>query len=177
MTKKQFGIIFTLMALIVCVGVLSMKLNKNGLNDPTSLEAVLEQNSTNKSSESETSTDETLSTTEYFYSMRLTKEQQDEKYVADMKAITEDANASQESKDAANNALVEKAKMNDQESRVESEIRNKGYEDSLCMINENGNVKVYVKVNETLSEEDSASIKKIVEDITTLSDVAVTAMK
>ena len=175
MTKKQFGIIFTLMALIVCVGVLSMKLNKNGLNDPTSLEAVLEQNSTNKSSESETSTDETLSTTEYFYSMRLTKEQQDEKYVADMKAITEDA--SQESKDAANNALVEKAKMNDQESRVESEIRNKGYEDSLCMINENGNVKVYVKVNETLSEEDSASIKKIVEDITTLSDVDVTAMK
>ena len=131
MTKKQFGIIFTLMALIVCVGVLSMKLNKNGLNDPTSLEAVLEQNSTNKSSESETSTDETLSTTEYFY----------------------------------------------QESRVESEIRNKGYEDSLCMINENGNVKVYVKVNETLSEEDSASIKKIVEDITTLSDVDVTAMK
>ena len=167
MTKKQFGIIFTLMALIVCVGVLSMKLNKNGLNDPTSLEAVLEQNSTNKSSESETSTDETLSTTEYFYSMRLTKEQQDEKY----------ANASQESKDVANNALVEKAKMNDQESRVESEIRNKGYEDSLCMINENGNVKVYVKVNETLSEEDSASIKKIVEDITTLSDVDVTAMK
>ena len=80
-------------------------------------------------------------------------------HVADMKAITEDANASQESKDAANNALVEKAKMNDQESRVESEIRNKGYEDSLCMINENGNVKVYVKVNETLSEEDSASIE------------------
>ena len=45
------------------------------------------------------------------------------------------------------------------------------------MINENGNVKVYVKVNETLPEEDSASIKKIVEDITTLSDVDVTAMK
>ena len=107
----------------------------------------------------------------------LTLKKIDEKYVADMKAITEDANASQESKDAANNALVEKAKMNDQESRVESEIRNKGYEDSLCMINENGNVKVYVKVNETLSEEDSASIKKIVEDITTLSDVDVTAMK
>ena len=41
MTKKQFGIIFTLMALIVCVGVLSMKLNKNVLNDPTILEAVL----------------------------------------------------------------------------------------------------------------------------------------
>ena len=175
MTKKQFGIIFTLMALIVCVGVLSMKLNENGYNDPTSLEAVLKQNTDN--TKTDAATEETLSTTEYFYSMRLTKEQQDEKYVDDMKAITEDANASQESKDIANNALVEKTKMKDQESRVESEIRNKGYEDALCMINDNKTVKVYVKVDEVLSEENSAAIKKIVEDITTLTDVDITSMK
>ena len=175
MTKKQFGIIFTLMALIVCVGVLSMKLNENGYNDPTSLEAVLKQNTDN--TKTDAATEETLSTTEYFYSMRLTKEQQDEKYVDDMKAITEDANASQESKDIANNALVEKAKMKDQESRVESEIRNKGYEDALCMINDNKTVKVYVKVDDVLSEENSASIKKVVEDITTLNDVDITSMK
>ena len=177
MTKKQFGIIFTLMALIVCVGVLSMKLNENGLNDPTSLEAVLKQETSNKSNGSDASTEETLSTTEYFYSMRLTKEQQDEKYIDDMKAITEDANASQESKDIANNALVEKAKMQDQESRVESEIRNKGYEDALCMINDNKTVKVYVKVEDVLSEENSAVIKKVVEDITTLTDIDITSMK
>ena len=175
MTKKQFGIIFTLMALIVCVGVLSMKLNENGYNDPTSLEAVLKQNTDN--TKTDAATEETLSTTEYFYSMRLTKEQQDEKYIDDMKAITEDANASQESKDRANNALVEKAKMKDEESRVESEIRNKGYEDALCMINDNKTVKVYVKVDEVLSEENSAAIKKIVEDITTLTDVDITSMK
>ena len=175
MTKKQFGIIFTLMALIVCVGVLSMKLNENGYNDPTSLEAVLKQNTDNTKTDS--ATEETLSTTEYFYSMRLTKEQQDEKYVDDMKAITEDANASQESKDIANNALVEKAKMKDQESRVESEIRNKGYEDALCMINENKTVNVYVKAEDVLTEENSASIKKVVEDITTLNDVDITSMK
>lgn len=176
MTKKQFGIIFTLMALIVCVGVLSMKLNENGFNDPTSLEAVLKQN-TDNTKVTETNTEETLITTEYFYSMRLTKEQQNEKYINDMKAITEDANASQESKDIANNALVEKAKMNDQESRVESEIRNKGYEDSICMINDNKTVKVYVKVSDVLSEENSAVIKKVVEDITTLTDVDITSMK
>ena len=63
-----------------------MKLNENGLNDPTSLEAVLKQN-TDKTNESEASTEETLSTSEYFYGMRLTKEQQDDKYVDDMKAI------------------------------------------------------------------------------------------
>ena len=170
MTRKQMGIILTLMAFIVCVGVLSMKLNENGLLDQqVGLESVLEKN--------DDSTKETLSTSEYFYSMRLTKEQQDEKYIDDMKAITEDVNASQESKDLANNALVEKTKMKDQESRVESEIRNKGYEDALCMINDNKIVKVYVKVDEVLSEEEAATIKKVVEDITTLNDVDITSMK
>ena len=170
MTRKQMGIILTLMALIVCVGVLSMKLNENGLLDQqVGLESVLEKN--------DDSTKETLSTSEYFYNMRLTKEQQDEKYIDDMKAITEDVNASQESKDLANNALVEKTKMKDQESRVESEIRNKGYEDALCMINDNKIVKVYVKVDEVLSEEEAATIKKVVEDITTLNDVDITSMK
>ena len=170
MTRKQMGIILTLMALIVCVGVLSMKLNENGLLDQqVGLESVLEKN--------DDSTKETLSTSEYFYSMRLTKEQQDEKYIDDMKAITEDVNASQESKDLANNALVEKTKMKDQESRVESEIRNKGYEDALCMINENKMVKVYVKVDNVLSEEEAATIKKVVEDITTLNDVDITSIK
>ena len=175
MTRKQFGIIFTLMALIVCVGVLSMKLNENGYNDPTSLEAVLKQNTDN--TKTDAATEETLSTTEYFYSMRLTKEQQDENYINSMKAITEDANASQESKDIANNALVEKAKMQDQENRVESEVRNKGYEDAICMINDNKTVKVYVKVEDVLEEENAAVIKKVVEDITTLTDVDITSMK
>lgn len=176
MTKKQFGIIFTLMALIVCVGVLSMKLNENGLTEPTSLDALFKQDTTDKSGDN-SATEETLSTAEYFYSMRSTKEQQDQKYVDDMKAITKDTNASQESKDIANKALVEKAKMEDQESRVESEIKNKGYEDALCMMNDNKTVKVYVKVGDVLSEEDSASIKKVVEDITTLNDVDITSMK
>lgn len=173
MTKKQFGILFTLIGLIVCVGVLSTKLNENGLVDPTGLEQVLGQNTEKSNDNSE----QTLSTSEYFYSMRLTNEQQDDKLISDMKAITEDANASQESKDIANNALVEKAKMKDQEGRVESEIRNKGYEDAICRINDNGTVKVYVKVEDSLSEENSAAIKKIVEDITSLIDVDITAMK
>ena len=60
MTKKQFGIIFTLMALIVCVGVLSMKLNESGLTDPTDLGAMLLENDTEE---------QTMSTQDYFYNL------------------------------------------------------------------------------------------------------------
>ena len=45
------------------------------------------------------------------------------------------------------------------------------------MINDNQTVKVYVKVEDVLSEENSAVIKKVVEDITTLTDVDITSMK
>ena len=38
-------------------------------------------------------------------------------------------------------------------------------------------VKVYVKVDNVLSEEEAATIKKVVEDITTLNDVDITSMK
>ena len=72
MTKKQFGIIFTLMALIVCVGVLAARLNKNGLNDAVGLDQVLAQNDDTTGSEKE-SDKETLSTQDYFYNMRSTR--------------------------------------------------------------------------------------------------------
>lgn len=175
MTKKQFGIILTLMALIVCVGVLSMKLNEGGYNDPTDLGSVLAQNDDENKTEANNEK-ETLSTQDYFYNMRVEKEQQDAKYVADMKSITEDANASQENKDIANNALIEKTKLKDQESRVEQDIKNRGFEDALCMIDSN-KVRIYIKVDEDLNSETSAIIQQVVEDITSLSDITITAKK
>ena len=48
-----------------------MKLNENGFNDPTDLGAVLQQNNDEITDEEK----ETLSTQDYFYNMRATKEQ------------------------------------------------------------------------------------------------------
>ena len=175
MTKKQFGIIFTLMALIVCVGVLAARLNKNGLNDAVGLDQVLAQNDDTTGSEKE-SDKETLSTQDYFYNMRSTKEQQDSVYVQEMQSIKDDQTASEEQKNAANEAIIEKTKIKDQESRVEADIKNKGYEDALCMI-DNGKVKVYVKVSEDISMENAALIKQAVVDITELQDVTILEKK
>lgn len=174
MTKKQFGIILTLMALIVCVGVLSMKLNEDGLTDPTDFGSVLAQNDDDKKTDDKEK--ETISTQDYFYNMRTEKDQQDAKYTQEMKSVTEDSSASQENKDIANNALIEKAKLMDQESRVEQDIKNRGFEDALCMIDSN-KVRIYVKVEEDLTNENSAIIQQVVEDITTLSDITITAKK
>lgn len=178
MTKKQFGIILTLMALIVCVGVLSMKLNEGGLNDPTDFGSVLAQNDDDNEDKKtdDNKEKETLSTQDFFYNMRVEKEQQDAKYTEEMRSITEDANASQENKDIANNALIEKTKLKDQESRVEQDIKNRGYEDALCSI-DSSKVRIYIKVDEDLTKENSAIIQQVVQDITALSDITITAKK
>lgn len=174
MTKRQFGIIFTLMALIVCVGVLAAKLNKDGYNDPGDLSAVLQQNDDENSSAEEEK--ETLSTQDYFYNMRSAKDQEDSVYVENLEAIKNDESTSQEQKDIANQKLMEKTNLKAQESSVEQDIKNQGYEDAICMI-DNNKVKVYVKVGEDLTKEESGLIQKSIEDITTFTDITIVAKK
>ena len=166
MTKRQFAIIFTLMALIVCVGVLASKLNKDGFNDPGDLGAVLQQNDDKTTDEDK----ETLSTQDYFYNMRAAKDQEDSLYVKN------DETTSQEQKDIANQKLIDKTNIKAQESSVEQDIKNQGYEDAICMI-DNNKVKVYVKVDADLTKEESGLIQKSVEDITTLTDITILAKK
>lgn len=167
MTRKQFGIIFTLMALIVCVGVLSMKLNERGLTDPTDLGAMLLNND---------SEEETMSTQDYFYNLRTKKAQSDAKLIEDMKTVTKDENAAQDAKDIANNSLIQKAQLQEQEARVEMGIINKGYEDAICMIDSN-KVTVYVKVKEAPTTEETALLQQLVEDVTTLTDIQIETKK
>ena len=120
--------------------------------------------------------EQTMSTQDYFYNLRTQKAQSDAKIKDEMKAITEDASASQEAKDIANNSLIQKAQLQEQESRVEMGIMNKGYEDAICMIDSN-KVTVYVKVKETPTTEETALLQQLVEDITTLSDIQIETKK
>lgn len=198
MTKKQFGIIFTLMALIVCVGVLSTKLNQGGLTDPTDLSQVLagegdvaknddakakeKQEKEKAKAEKDAKKDskkedkETLATQEYLYSQRSTKEQEYASTTQELKDIIADANVSQEQKDLATIELQEKTMIKDKEGRIELNVKNKGFEDVLCFI-EGNKVRVVLKVEEKLTEEQTSAIQEIVEDVSSMSDVIIEPKK
>ena len=169
MTRKQCGIIFTLMALIVCVGVLSARLNKDGLTDPTDLASVLSQ-------QGDKDVEDVMSTQEFFYGKRLEKEQNDQQFIEEMKSLSENPETTEDQKQKASDAIMNKTELKAQEGQVELDVRNKGYEDVLCMINDS-NVKVYVKVSEELTIEEAASIKKTVEDITSMNEVSIDTLK
>lgn len=195
MTKKQFGIIFTLMALIVCVGVLASKLNTNGLTDPSDLGAFLpgEEELTEKTDakaqekadkaakkeqekEAKKKDTETLATQEYLYSQRITKDNETATTMEDLNALIADANTSQENKDIATLQLQEKIMIKDKEGRMELNVKNKGYEDVLCFI-EGNKVRVVLKVEDTLTEEQTSAIQEIVEDVSNISEVIIEPKK
>lgn len=207
MTKKQFGIIFTLMALIVCVGVLSTKLNQGALTDPTDLSQVLagegdvakvdddvakvdddakakeDKEKKDKKEEKKKDKDkdkkedkETLATQEYLFSQRSTKDQQYASYTQELKTMMEDANVSQEQRDIAAIELQEKTMIKDQEGRIELNVKNKGFEDVLCFI-EGNKVRVVLKVQEELTEEEASAIQEIVEDVSSMSEVIIEPKK
>jgi len=170
MTKKQCGIIFTLLALILCVGVLAAKLNNGGLNDPTDLSQVL---STEKISEEDT---EALNQKNYFYESRSSREQQDSATIQTLNSIISDSNTSKEQKEAATKELTQKTMVKDNEGRIELSIKNKGYEDVLCRLDSN-KATVIVKSQTGLQENESVAIQEIVQDVSKIKDVIIEVQK
>lgn len=172
MTKKQCGIIFTLLALILCVGMLAAKLNNGGLNDPTDLSQVL-STETEKINEEDT---EALNQQNYFYDARSERDQQDSSTIQKLNSIISDANTSKEEKAAANKELLQKTMVKDNESRIELSIKNKGYEDALCRLDSN-KATVIVRSPAGLQESESVAIQEIVQDISKIKDVIIEVQK
>lgn len=167
MSKKQFGIIFTLMALIAFVGVLAAKLNSTGLNDPTDLGQLFTQGTGDER--------ETLGTQDFFFNIRSDKEKLNATTIENLKTIISNENTSQEEKNLANNELIEKTMLIDQEGQIEVNIKNKGFEDVLCSI-ENDKVRIVLTADE-LTDVDSSTIQEIAENVSGISDVIIEPKK
>ncbi|MBM6861165.1 SpoIIIAH-like family protein [Clostridium saudiense] len=116
--------------------------------------------------------EETMSNQGFFYNDRANKIKSDTEFKEEMTAIIEDTTSSQEVIDNATNLLNQKIQAQEQETAIETEILNNGYEDALCMIDTNI-VRVYVKSNDTFTEENASAIQNIVEGITGLTDIQV----
>ncbi|WP_315074567.1 SpoIIIAH-like family protein [uncultured Clostridium sp.] len=171
MTKKQCGIIFTLLALILCVGMLAAKLNNGGLNDPTDLSQVL---SADKSTSEQDA--EALNQQNNFYDAKSQRDQQDSATIQTLNSIISDANTSKEQKDQATKELTQKTMTKDNEGRIELSIKNKGYEDALCRL-DSDKATVVVKSQTELQENETVAIQEIVQDISKIKDVIIQVQK
>lgn len=187
MTKKQMGLIFTLMALLVCVAVLSLKLNESGLKDPSDLAATITNNDNeNKSDDNKNNEDkndsndknkneqETSAQQSSIIALRSDSEKIDATAIQNLQSIINNSNSSQEQIDRATQELSLRNKVVDQQKRIETNIKLLGYSDVLCLI-DSGKAKVYIKSSEQLDDAKVAAINEAVE--TVASDVTSTLIK
>ena len=176
MTKKQFGIIFTLLALIVCTALLAAKLNNGGLNDPTDLSQVLKTED-DKQKEDEKDA-ETISQKDFFIDARSARELTEAKEKQALKEITENKNATDAQKVDASAELTKVTKIQSQQQKIELNIINKGYKDALCEISsDQKKANIIVKAENGLSEKEGAVLQQIVQDASGIKEVQIEVKK
>lgn len=167
MNKKQAVIIGTLLVLIVCAGVLATKLNSplyvNGADSGKTNSTISFNNSEKQNSQSK-----------FFDETKLTRDQKNATTLQTLKTLIDDKNVSKENKDEAAKQYTQLAMNTNYESKIETTLKAKGYEDVICSIEDNNKARVIVKGKDKLTDKDTREIKNVVLGIAKIQEVEIT---
>ena len=199
MTKKQMGIIFTLLALIVCTALLAGKLNKEGLNSPQNISDVLSEEDNNVNSDTDstknskekstsakskdTNNKENLSKTkatstqDFFYEAINSRDSKDAETLEELNKQINSTNIDANTKQEISNKIKELTLRKDKQKTVELNLKNRGYEYSICQISEDGKKADVTLKAENINDTESALIQEIVEDAANISNVTIEYIK
>lgn len=176
MNKKQAVIIVTLLALIVCVGVVATKLNSpinyvNGVDNGSGKSAVSFNSSDNKSSQDK-STQAKSEQSQFFEEARLTRDQKNSETLQTLKSLIDDKNVSDQNRADAEKRYTALAMNTNYELKIENVLKSKGYEDVICSIEDN-KARIIVKDKNKLGDKDARQIKDVVMSISNIQEVEI----
>lgn len=122
----------------------------------------------NEGKELEVSQENEKTTTGYFASARLNRQQARDSALEILQQASEDAMADQKMIDEANESIQTLAEHTLAEAQIENLVIAKGYEDCVCYINEESASVVVAATENGLTEADTARIAEIVMEETGL---------
>ncbi|WP_040211872.1 SpoIIIAH-like family protein [Clostridium polynesiense] len=162
MNKKQAGVILTLLALIICTGILAAKVNGPitdvGTTDLSALKNLKEAKEGNKN--------------DYFTYARSEKEQKDLRTIQTLKGIIDDKNTSKENKDKATAEFTKITTNQKYENSIEISLKGKNFEDVICLI-DNNQARVFVKSKEKLTQKQISQIQEVITSTSQIKDVII----
>ncbi|WP_373898379.1 SpoIIIAH-like family protein [Haloimpatiens sp. FM7315] len=166
MNKKQAVIIVTLLVLIVCVGMIGLKVNgplisKNG------------GGSKDKSAISTNSNESSEANANYFTEAKMVKQEETVKVLQQLKEVINNENIDKDQKAKVIDEFNTISVNSDKENKVELALKGKGYEDVVCTIENSNKVRVVIKSSEKPTEKQIKEIHDVVMSITQLSDVEI----
>lgn len=151
-SKKQTIVIAVLILLIAGATWFAKRFNEDGRD----LNAISTEANKSKTSSN------------FFIEGRMGKENTISLVRQDLENIIKDANQTKEAKNSANAKLFVLLDRGTKENEIETLVKQKGFEDALCFIDDNG-VELTVKYAEALNEDQANKIKDIIVRTTSIS--------
>lgn len=143
-SKRQTVVIAVLILLIACAGWFAREFNNRQDLNALSTDASESQESAN-----------------FFVESRMGRDNARSALKQELERIISDANQTEEAKQSASTQMMMLLARGDKENTIETLVRERGYEDALCMIDENG-VELCVKSDEELTAEQVNAITDVI---------------
>lgn len=143
--RKQTLIIAVLIVLIGCAGWFAKRFN-NMVQDTNALSTkITEQNNKN---------------TNFFAESRLSREEQVSSMKQELQNIINDKQTPKKSKEKATAQLMQLIDRGGKQNKIETMIKERGYEDALCVINDHS-IEICVKSNANLDSKKVNELKDL----------------
>lgn len=165
MNKKQAVIIVTLVALIVCMGLLATR-----LNNPLYVQGDGEKSTV--SMKTNDNKKDATNTSNYFVESKMVRDNKNAQTLQNLKSVMEDKNISQQQRDKTAEKYAVLAMAVNYQNNIELNLQAKGYSDVVCTLNEN-KATVIVKSSEKLTDKQLKEIQSVVMNETKIKEVEV----
>ncbi|MCX7885202.1 MAG: SpoIIIAH-like family protein [Caloramator sp.] len=143
--RRQTIIIAVLIVLIGCSGYFAKKFNDTAQNTGALSSKISQKKQT----------------TNFFADSRMGRDNQRSTMKEEFQKIINDNHANKEAKAAATTKLMQILDWGNKENTVETLVKERGFEDAICFIDDNG-VELCVKTNEQLTQEQANQLKDII---------------
>jgi len=163
MNKKQAAIIVTLLALIVCAGILATKAS-------TDNPFYVNTGDMGKNASSVTNSDKTAIST--FSELRLVREKNESSVILGLRSIVDDKNTPTDGKNDATKKMTSITTAKHFEARIEEQLKVGGFGDVFCYIDDT-KAKVIVSSKEKLTDKQTKQINSVVMDVAKIRQVTI----
>lgn len=173
MNKKQAGVLLTLLALIICAGILAMKVNSS-MQDLGTIS--ITDNNDEVVAKDPKQGDKNEIGYDFFYEAKSVRDKKSSETLEYLAEIIDNDKISQLDRDTAAKQKIALVMDQENETKIELALKGKGFEEILCLI-ENDKARIFVKNEGELTESQRKQIQEVVMSVAKIKNVEIELKK
>ena len=148
--RKQLGIIAVLIGLIGCASFFAKKFNDSYKGADMVLNQQTQISEKSEAEKEVAKVESTKSNINFYAEGRMARESQRTTMKQELESIINNKNSTKDAKDKASKSLIVLIEKGEKETKIETMIKQQGFEEALCIIDDNG-IEISVKSSDKLT--------------------------